>query len=77
MSRSADCAPARLGVEYDATMTTPRDVTETVPDSIAAREPAAIAHIVQRDRVRASLIAVPDERGDGATFTPEPDYRAA
>jgi hypothetical protein len=36
-------------------------VVETVPDSIRAREPVVLAHILQRDRVRASIIAVPDE----------------
>jgi hypothetical protein len=48
-------------------MTTPRSVTETVPDSIRAREPITIAHIVQRDRVRASIIAVPDKSTSRAT----------
>jgi hypothetical protein len=43
-------------------MTTPRVVTETVPDSIRAREPTTLAHVVERDRVRASIIAVPGER---------------
>ena len=41
-------------------MLTPQ-VVETVPDSIRAREPIVIAHIVQRDRVRASILAVPNE----------------
>jgi hypothetical protein len=42
-------------------MTTPHVVTETVPDSIRAREATVLAHIVERDRVRASIIAVPRE----------------
>lgn len=41
-------------------METPR-VIETVPDSIRVRERAAIEHTLQRDRVRASLLAVPAE----------------
>jgi hypothetical protein len=41
-------------------MNTPR-VTETVPDSIRAREPGKSEHDVQRDRVRASILAVPAE----------------
>jgi hypothetical protein len=43
-------------------MTTPRSITETVPSSVTAREPVTIAHIVQRNRVLASIIALPDER---------------
>jgi hypothetical protein len=51
-------------------MLTPQ-VTETVPDSIGAREPVVIAHIVQRDRVRASILAVPNEPSDReSTHTP-------
>ena len=41
-------------------MTTPR-VTEMVPDSIRSREPVRSEHDVQRDRVRASFLAVPAE----------------
>ena len=41
-------------------MTTPR-VTETVPDSIRARQAVRSEHDVQRDRVRASFLAVPGE----------------
>jgi hypothetical protein len=52
-------------------MTTPRRVTETVPDSIAAREPVTIAHIVQGDRLLASIVAVPDgRRSRETTHTP-------
>jgi hypothetical protein len=40
-------------------MNLPR-VTETVPDSIRARQPKS-EHDVQRDRVRASILAVPAE----------------
>ena len=58
-------------------MTTPRSVTETVPDSIRAREPLTIAHIVQRDRVRASIIAVPDKSSLGTTHTPALVYPSA
>jgi hypothetical protein len=59
-------------------MTTPRSVTETVPDSIRAREPITIAHIVQRDRVRASIIAVPDtSTSRGTTHTPALIYPSA
>jgi hypothetical protein len=59
-------------------MTTPRSVTETVPDSIRAREPITIAHIVQRDRVRASIIAVPDKSTSrGTTHTPALVYPSA
>jgi len=59
-------------------MTTPRSVTETVPDSIRAREPITIAHIVQRDRVRASIIAVPDKSTSwGTTHTPALTYPSA
>jgi hypothetical protein len=36
-------------------------VIETVPDSIRAQQPDVIAHIVQRDRVRASILALPRE----------------
>jgi hypothetical protein len=36
-------------------------VIETVPDSIRVREQAATEHAIQRDRVRASLLAVPAE----------------
>jgi hypothetical protein len=54
-------------------MTTPRVVTETVPDSIRAREPTSRAHVVERDRVRASIIAVPGERTSwGTTHTRQP-----
>jgi hypothetical protein len=56
-------------------MTTPHLVTETVPDSIRAREATTIAHIVQRDRVRASIIAVPGEpTAWGTTHTPQLIY---
>jgi hypothetical protein len=56
-------------------MTTPHVVTETVPDSISAREPATLAHIVERDRVRASIIAVPGEPTSwGTTHTPQLVY---
>jgi hypothetical protein len=59
-------------------MTTPRLVTETVPDSISAREPITIAHIVQRDRVRASIIAVPGEPASwGTAHTPALVYTTA
>jgi hypothetical protein len=40
-------------------MTRPH-VTETVPDSIRSRLPKSV-HDVQRDRVRASILAVPAE----------------
>jgi len=56
-------------------MTTPH-VTETVPDSIRSREPLILAHLVQRDRVRASLIAVPDERTSQRTTHAPPLVRA-
>jgi hypothetical protein len=56
-------------------MTTPRVVTETVPDSIRAREATVLAHILQRERVRASIIAVPREPTSwGATHTAQPAY---
>jgi hypothetical protein len=56
-------------------MTTPRVVTETVPDSIRARERTILAHIVERDRVRASIIAVPGEPTSwGTTHTPQLVY---
>jgi hypothetical protein len=56
-------------------MTTPRVVTETVPDSIRAREATVLAHIVERDRVRASIIAVPREPTSwGATHTAQLAY---
>jgi hypothetical protein len=59
-------------------MPTPRSVTETVPDSIRAREPITIAHIVQRDRVRASIIAVPEKSTSrGTTHTPALIYPSA
>jgi hypothetical protein len=63
-------------------MTTPRSITESVPDSIrsreAANEPIIIAHIVQRDRVRASIVAVPDHRRSaGTTHTPALVYPTA
>jgi hypothetical protein len=58
-------------------MLTPQ-VIETVPDSIRSREPLVLAHIVQRDRVRASIMAVPDERTDRAsTYTPTLVYATA
>jgi hypothetical protein len=41
-------------------MNLPR-VTETMPDSIRAREPGKSEHDLQRDRVRASFLAVPGE----------------
>jgi len=41
-------------------MNTPR-VTETVPDSIRVRQPTQSEHNLQRDRVRASILAVPGE----------------
>jgi hypothetical protein len=59
-------------------MTTPRSVTETVPDSIRARELITIAHIAQRDLVRASIIAVPDTATSrGTTHTPALIYPSA
>jgi hypothetical protein len=59
-------------------MLTPQ-VFETVPDSIRAREPVVLAHIVQRDRVRASIIAVPDEPTgrEPKTHTPSLVYPSA
>jgi hypothetical protein len=39
----------------------PPRVTETVPDSIRARQERHSEHDVQRDRVRASFLAVPAE----------------
>ena len=61
--------------EGGQTMTTPHRVTETVPDSISAREHITLAHIVQRDCVRASIIAVPGEPSSrGTTHTPRLDY---
>jgi hypothetical protein len=58
-------------------MLTPQ-VIETVPDSIRAREPVVLAHIIQRDRVRASIIAVPDQRIDREpTHTPALVYPTA
>jgi hypothetical protein len=36
-------------------------VTETVPDSIRVQQQEVLAHILQRDRVRASILAVPRE----------------
>ena len=41
-------------------MNMPR-VTETVPDSIRVRHPVKSEHDLQRDRVRASFLAVPGE----------------
>jgi hypothetical protein len=56
-------------------MTTPRVVTETVPDSIRAREATILAHLVERERVRASIIAVPGERTTRRrTHTPQLVY---
>ena len=58
-------------------MLTPQ-VIETVPDSIRVREPIVLAHIVQRDRVRASIMAVPDKRTDRqSTYTPTLVYPTA
>jgi hypothetical protein len=58
-------------------MITPH-VVETVPDSIRSREPIVLAHIVQRDLVRASILAVPDEPGSrGATHEPALVYPTA
>jgi hypothetical protein len=58
-------------------MLTPQ-VIETVPDSIRVREPVVLAHIVQRDRVRASIAAVPDKRIDRqSTYTPTLVYPTA
>jgi hypothetical protein len=58
-------------------MLTPQ-VVETVPDSIRAREPVVLTHIVQRDRVRASIIAVPDKPTDRrATHKPALLYPTA
>jgi hypothetical protein len=58
-------------------MITPR-VVETVPDSIRARDPVILAHIVQRDLVRASVLAVPDEdRSRGVTHEPALVYPTA
>jgi hypothetical protein len=42
-------------------MTTPSSVTETVPDSIRAREPITLAHLLQKERVLASIVAIPDK----------------
>jgi hypothetical protein len=50
----------KVGQQQEVRMETPR-VTETVPDSIRVREHAATEHALQRDRVRASLLAVPAE----------------
>lgn len=59
-------------------MTTPHLVTESVPHSIRAREHITLAHIVQRDRVRASIIAVPGEPTPRATtHTPRLIYPTA
>jgi hypothetical protein len=59
-------------------MTTPTSVTETVPDSIQAREPVTIAHLIQRERVRASIIALPDVPGSHeGTDTARRDYPRA
>lgn len=58
-------------------MPTPQ-VIETVPDSIRSHEPVVLAHIVQRDRVRASIIAVPDARtGRESSHTPALVYPTA
>jgi hypothetical protein len=58
-------------------MLTPQ-VIETVPDSIRSRGPVVLAHIVQRDRVRASIMAVPDGRTDReSTYTPALVYPTA
>jgi hypothetical protein len=58
-------------------MLTPR-VIETVPDSIRSQGPVVLAHIVQRDRVRASIIAVPDVRtGRESSHTPTLVYPTA
>jgi hypothetical protein len=49
-----------------------------VPDSIRSQGPVVLAHIVQRDRVRASIIAVPDKRtGRESTYTPTLVYPTA
>jgi hypothetical protein len=48
------------GTTGGATMNMPR-VTETLPDSIRVRHPVKSEHDVQRDRVRASILAVPGE----------------
>jgi hypothetical protein len=56
-------------------MTTPRVVTETVPDSIRAREATVLAHVVERDRVRASIIAVPGADLLGSDSHPQLVYR--
>ena len=39
----------------------PPRVTEMVPDSIRARQSDSSPHAVQRDRVRASILAIPSE----------------
>jgi hypothetical protein len=59
-------------------MLTPQ-VIETVPDSIRSQGgPVVLAHIVQRDRVRASIMAVPDGRTDRqSTYTPTLVYPTA
>jgi hypothetical protein len=44
-------------------MTTPSRVTETVPDSIRARDPITLAHVVDGARGRASIVAVPEPGG--------------
>ena len=49
-------------------MTTPR-VTETVPDSIRLRQAVKSEHDVQRDRVRASILAVPGEPNTARAIT--------
>jgi hypothetical protein len=56
----------------------PRGSVLGVPDSIREREPVVLAHIVQRDRVRASIMAVPDKRTDRqSTYTPTLVYPTA
>jgi hypothetical protein len=58
-------------------MLTPH-VIETVPDSIRSGGPVVLAHIVQRDRVRASIIAVPDgHTGRESSHTPALVYPTA
>jgi hypothetical protein len=53
-------------------------VIETVPDSIRERESVILAHVVQRDRVRASVIAVPDVRTEReSSHTPALVYPTA
>lgn len=49
-------------------MTTPSRVTETVPDSIRAREASRIPHMVDVEPVRAPVDAAPASRLAGDRF---------